>query len=106
MTETETIILETPISVGRLTLANRLVMPPMQTNKTDRGHVTDELVSYYHERALYSCPGLIITEHSCITESGRAAEGQLSIAEDARIEEHKRCSIANLSSSALYSGRK
>ena len=87
-------ILETPIAIGSLTLANRLVMPPMQTNKTDCGHVTDALVCYYRERALYSRPGLIITEHSCIAESGRAAEEQLSIAEDARIEEHKRLTDA------------
>ena len=83
-------IFETPISIGSITLPNRLVMPPMQTNLTERGHVTEELLNYYRERALYSRPGLIITEHSCIAESGRAAEGQLSIAEDARIEEHKR----------------
>lgn len=87
-------IFETAISIGSLTLANRLVMPPMQTNLSERGHVTEELLNYYRERALFSRPGLIITEHSCIAESGRAAEGQLSIAEDARIEEHKRLTDA------------
>ena len=68
-------IFDTPIRIGQLDIPNRLVMPPMQTNKTDRGHVTAELVQYYHDRAVYSRPGIIITEHSCITESGRAAEG-------------------------------
>lgn len=87
-------LLDTPISIGKLNAANRLVMPPMQTNKTDRGHVTDELVQYYRERALGSRPGIIITEHSCISESGRAAEGQLSIAEDTMIDEHRRLTDA------------
>ena len=73
-------IFDTPIRIGELDISNRLVMPPMQTNKTDRGHVTAELVQYYRDRAVYSRPGIIITEHSCIAESGRAAEGQLSIA--------------------------
>ena len=87
-------IFDTPIRIGELDIPNRLVMPPMQTNKTDRGHVTAELVQYYHDRALYSRPGIIVTEHSCIAESGRAAEGQLSIASDERIEEHRQLTDA------------
>ena len=87
-------IFDTPIRIGQLDIPNRLVMPPMQTNKTDRGHVTAELVQYYRDRAVYSRPGIIITEHSCITESGRAAEGQLSIAADAYIEEHRQLTDA------------
>ena len=54
-------IFDTPIRIGELDIPNRLVMPPMQTNKTDRGHVTAELVQYYHDRALYSRPGIIVT---------------------------------------------
>ncbi len=77
------------IAVGRLELKNRLVMPPMQTDRSALGHVTDDMVEYYRERALYSRPGLIITEHSCITEAGRADSMQLSIAEDDRIAEHR-----------------
>ena len=87
-------IFDTPIRIGQLDIPNRLVMPPMQTNKTDRGHVTAELVQYYRDRAVYSRPGIIITEHSCIAESGRAAEGQLSIASDAYIEEHRQLADA------------
>lgn len=87
-------LLLNPIQIGTLRVENRLVMPPMQTNKTDRGHVTEELVQYYRDRAALSRPGIIITEHSCITESGRAAEGQLSIASDGLIEEHRRLTDA------------
>ena len=87
-------LLQDPILIGTLPVANRLVMPPMQTNKTDRGHVTEELAGYYRDRAVLSRPGIIITEHSCITESGRAAEGQLSLASDALIGEHGRLTDA------------
>ena len=87
-------IFDTPIRIGQLDIPNRLVMPPMQTNKADRGHVTAELVQYYHDRAVYSRPGIIITEHSCIAESGRAAEGQLSITSDEYIEEHRQLTDA------------
>ena len=82
-------LLDREIQIGSLTVPNRLVMPPMQTNKTDHGHVTEELVRYYRDRAVLSRPGIIITEHSCIAESGRAAAGQLSIGEEERIEEHR-----------------
>ena len=87
-------LLQEPILIGKLTVENRLVMPPMQTNKTERGHVTEELVDYYRDRAVRSRPGIIITEHSCISESGRAAEGQLSLAADELIEEHLRLTDA------------
>ena len=87
-------LLQQSILIGTLQVENRLVMPPMQTNMTDRGHVTDELVRYYRDRAVLSRPGIIITEHSCIAESGRAAEGQLSLASDELIEEHRRLTDA------------
>lgn len=83
-------MIQETIKVGNLTLKNRLVMPPMATGLTDKGHVTDRLVEYYRDRAAFSAPGLIITEHSCITEAGRASAIQLSIADDDMIAEHKR----------------
>ena len=70
------------IQIGSLTLKNRLVMPPMATGKTDAGHVTEELISYYRDRAQFSAPGLIILEHAFIAPAGRANAGQLSIAGD------------------------
>ena len=77
------------LPLGSLTLKNRLVLPPMQTDRSSRGHVTDALLEYYRDRAQYSAPGLIITEHCCVTEAGRADEGQLSLAEDALVSEHR-----------------
>ena len=83
-----------PVSVGTIILKNRLVMPPMHTNLSNLGHVTDDLVQYYLDRAKFSQPGLIITEHCCISEDGRASRNQLSIAEDGLIEEHRRITDA------------
>ena len=88
-------MLDTPIQIGTLTLKNRLVMPPMHSGlATEGGHVTDALAQYYHDRARFSAPGLIITEHSCITEAGRASKTQLSIASDDRIDDHRRLTDA------------
>lgn len=72
-----------PIAIKNLTLPNRLVMPPMATAKADeKGHVTDEVCSYYQERAKHSKIGLIITEHSYIHLQGKAHPGQTSMASD------------------------
>ncbi len=90
--------LDEPVNVGKTVIQNRLVMPPMQTNKTDHGHVTDELAAYYRERAVGSRPGIIITEHSYISANARASAGQLSIASDDMIPEHQ------LLTSAIHEG--
>ena len=82
-------MLNDPILIRSLQLKNRLVMPPMQSDRSLCGHVTDDLLAYYRARALGSEPGLIIAEHCCISETGRADSGQLSIAEDGCIAEHR-----------------
>lgn len=76
-------LLTQPLTLGTLTLANRLVMPPMATAKSaGDGSVTEELCHYYEERAAGGHIGLIITEHSYISPEGMASKGQLSIARD------------------------
>ena len=78
-----------PVQVGRLCLKNRLVMPPMQTDRAMNGHVTDSLLEHYRLRALGAGPGLIITEHSCIRPDGRADEGQLALMDEVQTAEHR-----------------
>lgn len=52
----------TPISIGGLTLDNRVVMSPMATNLAAiDGTVTDDLIAYYARRA-QSRPGLLTVE--------------------------------------------
>lgn len=70
-----------PINIGKLLVKNRIVMPPMATNKaTSKGEVTEALVKHYGERA--KGVGLIIVEHSYVTSNGRVSPNQLGIQGD------------------------
>ena len=75
--------LQEPITIGKLTVSNRLVMPPMSSGKTTKeGRVTDEICDYYGKRADGGYIGLIIVEHAFVSLEGKAHQGQMSIAED------------------------
>lgn len=72
-----------PIRIGKMEITNRIVMPPIATYRsTADGKVTEDLLSYYGERAKNSHIGMIITEHSYIALRGKAKEHQLSISDD------------------------
>lgn len=82
-----------PLSKGKLTLKNRLVMPPMATSKSQKdGSVSNEILDYYDEKTQGGAIGLVIIEHSYITQQGKASDGQLSVAEDGLIEDLKKLS--------------
>src|SRR4030067_1560784 len=67
-----------PINIGTLRLKNRIVMPPMATNNATRhGEVTFSQIKHYTERA--RGVGLIIIEHSYVTNSGKLSPNQLGI---------------------------
>lgn len=84
-------LLKTPCSIKNLVLPNRLVMPPMATAKsTDDGKVTDALCEYYAEKSAGGYIGLIITEHSYVSQEGKAGKGQISIAKDEDVDGLKR----------------
>ncbi len=77
-----------PLRKGRLPLKNRLVMPPMATAKADKeGRVGKDLLDYYDEKSRGGYIGLVIIEHSFVTQQGKAGEGQLSAAEDSLVED-------------------
>lgn len=79
-------ILKSGISLGSARLANRLVMPPLATEKaTADGLVTDALIQHYEQRARGGYIGLMITEHSFIEPLGKASPRQLALASDAVI---------------------
>ena len=72
-----------PFTKGKLLLSNRLVLPPMATSKSDEnGKVSQDIIEYYDEKSQGGYIGLVIIEHSFITQQGKASDGQLSIAED------------------------
>lgn len=77
-----------PISVNSMTLCSRLVMPPMATEQSSSGQVTDQLCAYYRRRVQNI--GLVITEHAYISPEGKASPRQLSISQDEDIAGLKR----------------
>ena len=79
-------MLNTKIRLGKLELKNRLVMPPMATEKCSGGSVTDELLRYYDLMTAGGYLGLVETEHCYISPEGQASPHQLSIADDSCIE--------------------
>lgn len=79
-------LLKSGISLGTIRLTNRLVMPPLATEKaTSDGLVTDDMIQHYERRARGGYIGLIITEHTFIEPLGKASPRQLSLASDAVI---------------------
>ncbi len=69
------------LPVGSLTLRNRLVMPPMATEKSEgEGWVSQALLDYYDEKTKGGYFGLVVTEHSYICEEGKASVHQVSFA--------------------------
>ncbi len=76
-----------PLTEGPLLLHNRLVMPPMGTEKAESsGKVNRELLDYYDEKSKGAYIGLVIVEHSYIAPEGKASPRQLSAATDETIE--------------------
>jgi NADPH2 dehydrogenase len=64
-------VLSTPISIGNVTLKNRIVMAPMQQRQgTKEGYATDYHVRHYSERAKYKV-GMVMIESTAIAENGR-----------------------------------
>ena len=87
-------MLNDPIQAGNLTLKNRLVMPPMATEKSAGGAVSDALVRYYDEMSQGGYLGLIVLEHCYVSPEGKASPNQVSVAEDACIEPLRRIADA------------
>ncbi|NLY35853.1 MAG: NADH:flavin oxidoreductase [Tissierellia bacterium] len=76
-----------PLIEGKLTLKNRLIMPPMATSKSEEdGSVSEDLLNYYDEKTRGGNIALVVVEHSYITGQGKVSEGQLSVAEDRFLE--------------------
>lgn len=72
-----------PLQAGSLELANRLVMPPMATEKSESdGSVSESILDYYEGKSRGGYFSLIIIEHSYIDEGGKASNNQLSVATD------------------------
>ena len=90
MSSTTTPALFSPIKVGDVTLANRVVLGPQTRMRADADNVpTDLLVEFYQQRA--SVPGtLLITEAAFITPQAGYFPGAPGIWNDAQVEAWKK----------------
>lgn len=83
-----------PFEAANVRISNRIVMPPMATEKSDPvGMVSDASVADYRRMAR-SGMGLLIIEHNFIDESGRVSPRQMSIARDECVPGHRRLASA------------
>jgi len=83
-----------PITVNRMTVRNRIVVPPMETGfGSDRYEVTDQLIAY-HRRRSDGGVGLIIVEYTSVDPTGRCIPNQLGAYDDRFIPGFKRLTEA------------
>jgi len=83
-----------PIRMGTLHLANRIVMPPMVMDMvTPTGEVTDDNIQHYVARAR-AHPGLIIVEATSIAPGGRLRAKGLRIETDDQVVGLRRLTTA------------
>ncbi|MHA1395552.1 MAG: oxidoreductase [Promethearchaeota archaeon] len=74
-----------PFQLKNITLRNRIVMPPMDTDLSKKGFVSKKTLKYYEQRAKGGI-GLIYIEGTYFDEYGKGTGNMLSIREDDKIE--------------------
>jgi len=80
------------VRLGRITLANRIVLAPLTRNRAEAGFVPGDLaVEYYAQRA---SAGLIVTEASQISQQGQGYQDTPGIYSDAQIAGWRRVTDA------------
>src|ERR1700680_4382898 len=84
----------TPIQIGPITLKHRVVMPPMSRLRAQwpSGIPSDLQLEYYRQRA--SDGGLIFTEATAISTSGRGYKGAPGLYSDEQVTGWKRITDA------------
>ncbi|MDX8407791.1 MAG: alkene reductase [Mariprofundaceae bacterium] len=73
----------TPVQLGKLRLANRIVMAPMTRNRAPETIATELMAEYYRQRA---SAGLIVTEGAQISAQGIGYPATPGIFNDAQVE--------------------
>lgn len=67
---------------------SRLVMPPMVTEASIGGEISEKTLAYYKKMAANKQFDLFIIEHSYVSEDGKASLKQMSLADDEKISGH------------------
>nr|WP_296155481.1 NADH:flavin oxidoreductase [uncultured Peptoniphilus sp.] len=85
-------------------LSSSYVMPPMATEGTETGEVTEAMIRYYEKMVKNPNFGLFILEHAFVEERGKASPKQLSLAKDSDLDGHKKLveSIKTINPDAQY----
>ncbi|NYT62773.1 FAD-dependent oxidoreductase [Alcaligenaceae bacterium] len=80
-----------PFQLGGLTLRNRIIMAPMETNlASPQGEVTPEMIAYYAERSAGGV-GMVTVEFTCVDRSdGLGCTPQLSLDAPQLVPGHRR----------------
>jgi 2,4-dienoyl-CoA reductase-like NADH-dependent reductase (Old Yellow Enzyme family) len=90
-----------PLKIKNLNFKNRVVLPPMATEKSQPdGLVKTESLAYYQEMAARGM-ALLIVEHNYVSAQGMVSPGQMSIANDQTLTGHKKLSQAIRGNGAL-----
>lgn len=69
---------------------SRLVMPPMVTEASVGGEISEKTLAYYKKMAANKQFDLFIIEHSYVAEDGKASLKQMSLADDKKIAGHEK----------------
>ncbi|KKU79007.1 MAG: NADH oxidase [Parcubacteria group bacterium GW2011_GWA2_47_7] len=79
-----------PFRIGSMEIKNRIVLPAMETHLCDKdGFVTDEVISYYRERAKGGA-GYVTVENISVDPEGRINDGMMCIHDDKYVDGLKR----------------
>ncbi len=78
-----------PVTMGRLTLKNRIVMGPMGTSLAEENRLSDRHIAYYRRRAEGGA-GMIILEHTYPKKSGCKSSKSLGMWDEADIPQWKK----------------
>lgn len=81
--------LKDALNVG-VAIHSRLVMPPMVTEASVGGEISETTLAYYKKMAANKHFDLFIIEHSYVAEDGKASLKQMSLADDEKIVGHKK----------------
>lgn len=72
-----------PLETAKIKFKNRLIMPPMATQKCGpNGEINDAVVQHYRERAKGAYLALIIIENSYVDMAGKGMANMMSAADD------------------------
>ncbi|MDD2553604.1 MAG: NADH:flavin oxidoreductase [Desulfotomaculaceae bacterium] len=84
-----------PLETAKFKFKNRLIMPPMATQKCEKGgEMNDKIINYYRERAQGAYLSLIIIEHSYVDPAGQYRVILTSVSDDEKIPGMKKLAAA------------